>query len=214
MAQPVPWQGWKFGPPKVKPKVRGKSKSAKLTTKASTKRTRVVIKLPDAPETPQQLTRDGIQFVKCSTCSFQVPTKRFKEHEEKCLRLWKKKNARSRRDAPFVPTVQNASRRVTPASPRLNSDALIQCTICRCQLREKNLARHQRRAHAADLVQAELPSIIHTRAVPIKTETAESELDHYDRRDASKYIGHFARDHGSFGSMPAYDDFSDEGSPD
>ncbi len=36
----------------------------------------------------------------------------------------------------------------------------------------------------------------------------------FDRRDANRGIGHIARDNGRFGSMPLYDDYSDEGSPD
>jgi hypothetical protein len=31
-------------------------------------------------------------------------------------------------------------------------------------------------------------------------------------KDGSKHIGQFAREHGRFGSMPKYDDYSEEGS--
>lgn len=213
-ARPVPWQGSKYGLPNAKQKVRGTPKSAKASTHVSTKRARIVIKLPDAPEKPQQLMRDGIHFTRCSYCNFQVPTERFQAHEDNCLRLWKKKNTRKRSGAAIVPTSPRLSRRVASVSSGVKSDTMIQCTICQCQLRAKNLARHLRRAHATELVRAELPRTTHPRAVSAISETAAPELAHSDLQDASKYIGHFARDHGRFGSMPAYDDFSDEGSPD
>jgi hypothetical protein len=198
----------------AKRKARGKSKPAKLSSQVSTKRARIVTTLPDAQGTPQQLIRDGIQFIKCSICGFHVPTNRVKEHEEKCLRLWKKKNSRNRSGTALEPKFSSPSLRRTSPSPASKSSALIQCALCRCQLREKNLARHMRRTHASEIARVELPRTVHTRAASNKSETTAPEPDHCDPRDASKYIGHFARDHGSFGSMPAYDDFSDEGSPD
>jgi hypothetical protein len=210
-AQPVPWQGWKYGPPKAKRKVRGTPKSAKPSARVSTMSTRVVITLPAVRETPQQLIRDGIKFTSCSYCNFQVPTKRFQAHEDNCARLWKKKNARKRSGAPLTPPPASLSR---PAGTAVQSDAMITCTICQCRLNAKNLERHLRRAHVPEPARTKVPRTIRPRTVPVTSETAAPERTHYDSQDASKYMGHFVRDHGRFGSMPSYDDFSDEGSPD
>jgi hypothetical protein len=40
-----------------------------------------------------------------------------------------------------------------------------------------------------------------------------SHLGYADARDASRYWGHYFRDHGSYGSYPVHDDFDDESEP-
>jgi hypothetical protein len=99
----------------------------------------------------------------------------------------------------------------------------VECEVCGCKLAIKNVGRHLAKAHK-NLVDDNF-------AKPKTTRNTESDLKTRDcmlqnthvmptqsgddiGRDASKYIGHFARDHGSFGSMPSYDDYGDESAPD
>jgi hypothetical protein len=98
---------------------------------------------------------------------------------------------------------------------------MIACQFCQCQLRAKNLDRHLKRAHAAELKRAHAAKLTRNNAAVARSQPrsaasrdAAMALTDRDTQDASKYIGHFAREHGRFGSMPSYDDFSDEGGPD
>jgi hypothetical protein len=170
--------------------------------------------LPDAREAPQQLVRSGISFTKCRYCNYHIPTERFQAHTENCVRLWKKKNARKRSGVPLKPAPVSPSPPGAFVGTAVQPRGMTTCTICKCRLYAKNLARHLKRTHSTEPVRNELPRTVHSDPVTIPPESALPELVRQGPQDASKYIGHFARDRGQFGSMPSYDDFSDEGGPD
>ena len=46
-----------------------------------------------------------------------------------------------------------------------------------------------------------------------RADTVQEHLTGRDAADATKYWGWDARDHGAFGSVPSYDDYSDESVP-
>jgi hypothetical protein len=107
------------------------------------------------------------------------------------------------------------------------------CPLCSCSLNTTNIKRHLRVAHS--LGTAAIEAITSPKApvpMPSKAQSvANSSMRGYlnskldtppeesrqprgfadDGRDGSKHIGQFARDHGSFGSMPMHDDYGDEG---
>jgi hypothetical protein len=136
-----------------------------------------------------------------------------REHQKRCQQLLNEKNA-ARRKADVPPRLEIAD---IPAP--LNGvpglpDAMVTCEICLCRLHARNITRHLKGAHGTAPAQMLASRKSLTRGVATTPEEVALIQTRKDAHDASKYIGHFAREHGRFGSMPSYDDFSDEGSPD
>lgn len=104
----------------------------------------------------------------------------------------------------------------------LVQDPYTSCEICGCKLAIKNVARHLTKVHCADgsIKSQKVPRSKRRSATDdTGTDKALLKFDMTGSRvevnmDASKYIGHFARDAGTFGSMPSYDGFDDESGPD
>ncbi len=98
------------------------------------------------------------------------------------------------------------------------------CKICHCQLIHGDLDSHMLHAHPAVFARqprpvvapvSSKPTVTHgaTRGTVVRPEAQSPEPRSFadDGRDGSKHIGHFAREHGRYGSMPMHDDYSDEG---
>lgn len=151
----------------------------------------------------------------CPNCEQLIPHSRALNHKAECLRFLTIK-------ASYKPE-QPAT--VLALPPTLRATSITECKVCGCHLNAKNLRRHLAKVHkiqtdvppfrSANPVKHRLPvkgavvkAKIHERTRPEK----DTVLDDHNERDASKYIGHFAREHGRFGSMPMYDDYGDEGS--
>lgn len=165
------------------------------------------------------LLRDGLRYTRCGGCMKDIRSERFLVHIEICTSLSKPRN----------PSALSHIKLERPAGtllvhPRTGesavTDAMTACGVCGRMMRTRNLERHHRRCHApiaepnsrkaASTHKAE-PKAFVPKTTPITTTVQRGESD---LMDASRFNGYLARDNGSFGSMPSYDDYSDEGSPD
>lgn len=209
----MPWQGWAYGLPKAKQTIKGKAKRAKALPPPKAASYRVVIPLQARRAGTRPLVLEGAIFSRCAICRFQIPNVHLREHQERCQQLLKEKNA-ARRKANVTPRLEIVDM-PAPSNGALGlPDAMVTCEICLCRLHARNITRHLKRAHGTAPVQV----LVARKGLTPRVATASEEValiqTRKDAHDASKYGGHFAREHGRFGSMPSYDDFSDEGSPD
>ena len=169
------------------------------------------------------LLRDGLRYTRCSGCGKDIRSERFFVHIEICTAL-----SKHRKLSAFSQTKSEQLTGPLLAHPRAGqpavADAMTACEVCGCVVGARNLERHHRRSHApiaepksrkAASTPNAKPKVRREVSAPktiLSTTTVQRGAS--GLMDASRFIGYLARDNGSFGSMPSYDDYSDEGSPD
>ena len=129
----------------------------------------------------------------------------------------------------FVREPENAGRGLGQKTQK-QSRPLFQCPRCNATVRRSRLDHHLKSVHAASLSEIEAlgqslpvaasrvaPSHAGDQTRPTGTSLKQATSSGgrgSDGQDGSRHIGQFAREEGRFGSMPKYDDYSEEGSPD
>jgi hypothetical protein len=158
--------------------------------------------------------RDGLRYTRCGACQKEIRSERFLVHIEICPSLTKRSKLGM---APYTELTQSACSieirqdvEQTPAAVVMQA-----CPVCGCIMRPNKMRRHQQRVHAGAIVQH--PALKVRRTAPAQKLTSAGNTLQRETRglmDATRLVGYFARENGRFGSMPSYDDYSDEGRPD
>jgi len=157
----------------------------------------------------------GQSYTKCDACDKDVPSKRFLVHLEICPAIARRKRfavtgvastpaLASEPASPTRPIASQASAYTAPATMQ-------SCPICLCKVRGANMASHLQRVHPP--VTSPLPARVKQQG-SVASEPAATRYDKGGGGDGGKYLGYLAREQGRFGSMPSYDDYSDEGKAD
>jgi hypothetical protein len=147
--------------------------------------------------------QDHRKYTRCPICDVRLLEKNLKKH-------LRKKHSKSK----------SSSGELKQSGRSFNK-----CPICNAQVLEKNLNKHMRKVHPNEVENVassdELKLILgrsgKTKRKSVKT--VELPRDEQDRPDhegrfAGKYLGYMSREHGRFGSIPLYDDYSEESGPD
>lgn len=161
------------------------------------------------------LLRGGVRYTRCGACNKDIRSERFLVHVEICPSL-------SKHRKPGVP-IHIAPPKERAGSPAARPHAGVQatisameaCAVCGCMVRQNNMKRHQRRAHPP--APAPHPAQKGRKQAPSQKSASVGSMlqrETGSQMDAIKHLGYFARESGRFGSMPSYDDYSDEGGPD
>jgi hypothetical protein len=162
----------------------------------------------------QSTPTEKLSFRRCEHCHARFSSEHFVAHQLSCLSLWMLQNSKRGKKAELTlrgRKSKNKSRLENAAPLHLPPliIGLVVCPRCQCLLNQKNLVRHMYKVHST----ARLPENFRDQVTSNNPECAaiSGTNDKITDLDASKYLGHFARDHGEYGSMPAHDDYSEEG---